>query len=354
MKRLVAIFKEIVSIDSESSHEEKMADYLMQYLQELGYKPQRDAFDNIYCRIGEGENPVLFCAHQDTVSPGNGIEVVEKGGALWSKGDTILGADNKVSLAAILRAVEILHNLATPLNIELLFSVREETSSGISDFNPEVLEAKEGFVFDGGGLGTDLGWCVMEAPYIDDLWVTIHGRSAHASKPENGINALKILTESNVTMDRIDEVTVMNIGKIHGGTAMNTIPGEIVLEGDIRSHSEESFVFAKDDFNQKLEASAQRIGGTVDIQWKTYAFGYQHNQNSDMYQRIEKLYQEHDITLKPLIVPTGSDAGFLNANGVTTYCLGDGVHQAHTLDEHIYLKDFGKLLEVVVDLMEKF
>lgn len=353
MKRLKELFSQVVGIDSESGQEKEMADFLMSYLQNLGYLPIRDSFDNIYCRIGSGTDPVLFCAHQDTVSPGKSIVVEEKDGIWKSAGDTILGADNKVSLVAILRALEIHHENKTPLNLELVFSVREETSSGITDFDPSLLTSKLGFVFDGGGLGYDLGWCVMAAPYIDDLFIEIKGRPAHASKPEMGINALEILTESGVQLGRIDPITVMNIGKIRGGTAMNTIPGEIFMDGDIRSHQLQNFLDAKTDFTDKLEASAKRFGGHADIRWETYAMGYEHEEGSDVYKKIEALYLEHGISLKPLTAPTGSDAGFLNANGVTTFCLGDGVYKAHTTDEHIHVKDFAKLLEIVQDLMVK-
>ena len=52
--------------------------------------------------------PILLSCHADTVKPGVGIEpVLGEDGIIRSKGDTILGADDKAGIAEVLEALRV-------------------------------------------------------------------------------------------------------------------------------------------------------------------------------------------------------------------------------------------------------
>ena len=55
----------------------------------------------------EGVEPILLSCHGDTVKPGVGIEPVLVDGVIRSKGDTILGADDKAGIAEVLEALRV-------------------------------------------------------------------------------------------------------------------------------------------------------------------------------------------------------------------------------------------------------
>jgi tripeptide aminopeptidase len=55
----------------------------------------------------------MLCAHTDTVEPGRGVKPVLRDGVIRTDGRTVLGADNKASVAALLEAVRTIarHNV---------------------------------------------------------------------------------------------------------------------------------------------------------------------------------------------------------------------------------------------------
>lgn len=81
--------------------------------------------NNLIVRLhGKDRNklPLFFSCHTDTVSPGKGIEVIEESGILSSKGETILGADDKAGIAIIIEAIETIQELGiTTGDLEFVF-----------------------------------------------------------------------------------------------------------------------------------------------------------------------------------------------------------------------------------------
>ena len=59
--------------------------------------------------------PRSFSAHMDTVQPGVGIKPRVEGGIVRSDGTTILGADDKAGITAILEALRAVHGGDTPV-----------------------------------------------------------------------------------------------------------------------------------------------------------------------------------------------------------------------------------------------
>ena len=82
-KRLLDTFLEYVQIDSETKNEKAMGERLVQDLKALGFEVQTDRAGEAFGSNGfnvhaflEGTipgDPTIFCAHMDTVAPGNGI-----------------------------------------------------------------------------------------------------------------------------------------------------------------------------------------------------------------------------------------------------------------------------------------
>ncbi len=351
---LTTLFKSLVQIDSVSGYEQEVSDFVMQYLKSLNLNPVQDRNQMIYCRVGEGANPSLFCAHMDTVEPGRGIKVIEKNGYLKSEGQTILGADNKVSVATILYSVSSLLKASKTPNIELLFSVREETDSGISEFDVSQLKSKVGFVFDAGN--GDLSWLTSSAPTLEDFIIEIFGKSSHASHPEEGINALEILTTalSELKIGRLDSDTTFNIGLISGGNATNTVPEKITLKGDLRSNNSTSYKKYKKAIIEKFNEVAKSFKAEVRLTWIPYSVGYVQNLESNAYKNLCEIYWNFGIKINPRPTTSGSDASFLNNSGIETFCLGSPDENAHTIHERVDVKNLIKFQKIVEKLMSDF
>lgn len=345
---LVQLFSQLVAIDSPSGEEKAISNYVAVFLKKLGLNPMLDKNNMIYCRVGQKPNPVLFCAHLDTVEPGRNIKVVQKNRLLCSDGRTILGGDNKIPLTAILWALSN-HLVAGKMpNIELLFTVREETDSGIKNFDVNKIQARLGFIFD--HSGGDLGLVVTSAPTIADFQIELFGQASHASLPEKGRNVLNYLLKlgASIPLGRVDQNTTFNIGIIQGGSATNTVPNYLCLAGDLRSTVEDSFSKTKKQIN-RLFVSQKGIKAKID--WQLYSYGYQINQADPNLQKLIAFYRQHGTSLKIITTNGGSDASYLNRNGIKTFCLGDGLINVHTVKEQIKVSNFVKLSHLIADLM---
>ena len=69
----------------------------------------------------------MLCAHTDTVWPTPEMEPVVRDSAVHTDGSSVLGADDKAAVAAIVEAVEAIADAGLPHPpVEVLFTVGEE------------------------------------------------------------------------------------------------------------------------------------------------------------------------------------------------------------------------------------
>ncbi|MDL2236001.1 M20/M25/M40 family metallo-hydrolase, partial [Christensenellaceae bacterium OttesenSCG-928-L17] len=184
--RLLERFLRYIACESESGNEQQFCEMIEADLNKVGFAVYRDKVGNrcnsngwnIFATMpGEGE-PLLFSAHLDTVSPGAGIRPVVKDGVIYSDGSTILGADDKSGVAAILEAAEsLVERNARRRPVEVLFTVCEEVGlkgSQYADYSN--IKSKEAVVLD----SSTLRGIINRAPANTHLYITVHGKSAHA------------------------------------------------------------------------------------------------------------------------------------------------------------------------------
>src|SRR5947208_12749524 len=138
---VVDLFMELAAIASPPGEERPVTDVVTRYLRDLGLDSDEDAFGNVYARIeptAEG-TPLFFCAHLDTVPPDGTLEPVLEDGVIRNAGGTILGADNKSAVAAMLEAARRVVAENRPHGgIELLFTPKEEVGlRGAAAFDQE-------------------------------------------------------------------------------------------------------------------------------------------------------------------------------------------------------------------------
>src|SRR5919198_3817798 len=111
---VVDLFIELAALPSPPGEERAVADAVTAYLRDLGLEVEEDGAGatigstagNLLTRVepaGDGV-PLFFCAHLDTVPPEGSLEPVLEDGIVRNAAGTILGADNKASIAAMLEA----------------------------------------------------------------------------------------------------------------------------------------------------------------------------------------------------------------------------------------------------------
>ena len=85
---------------------------------------------------------------------------------------------------------------------------------------------------------------LREGPFFagsDEIRIHVRGRSAHAGRPQDGVDALALACLGVVTAQQIvsrhlspNDPGVLTFGSIHGGRAPNIIADEVVIHGTLR------------------------------------------------------------------------------------------------------------------------
>src|ERR671932_522812 len=155
-------------------------------------------------------------------------------------GGTILGADNKSAVAAMLEGTRrVLAENRPHAGIELLFTPKEEVGLlGAAAFDHQRLHARIGYVYD---QAAPIGEVILGAPYAHAMEVRFHGRPAHSGMyPEEGRSAIAAAARAiaDLRLGRVDEESTANVGRIEGGTAPYVVPEWCTLVAEARSHDE--------------------------------------------------------------------------------------------------------------------
>src|SRR5215218_6994477 len=103
-------FVQLCEIPSPTGDERAMADQVLGELRELGVEVIEDGAagearagaGNLIARIpGRADGWVLFGSHLDTVPHDGPVQVTLESGVFRSRGETILGADNKAAVTVL-------------------------------------------------------------------------------------------------------------------------------------------------------------------------------------------------------------------------------------------------------------
>ncbi|HBY56579.1 MAG TPA: peptidase M20 [Candidatus Atribacteria bacterium] len=362
-KRLIESFMELVRIDSVSREEKDLADFLIKKIKNLGLELIVDqASEKVKSNSGniivslEGNNntiPIMFSAHMDTVIPGKNINPLCDGEKIVSDGKTILGADDKAAIAALLEALYIIRENNIPHgDIEILLTICEEIGlKGAKNLDISNLKAQMGFVLDAGG---SVGKIITTAPSQNSLEITIYGKSAHAgANPEEGINAIQVAgyALSRMKLGRIDEETTSNIGIISGGRATNIVPDEVILKGEVRSRNEEKIEKYTEQIKKITEDTAREFKAKAEVKINREYYGYNLSPNDQVVNIATKAAK--NIGLQPLLCPSGggSDANVFNKKGLPSVVLALGMEKVHTVEEYILIKELKNTVEYILSII---
>ena len=360
-ERAVATFFDLVRIDSPTFHEARVAEYCADALTCLGFDVAVDGTEkvtgsdtgNLIARL-PGTAPgtrIALSAHMDTVEPARGIEpVLGSDGVIRPAGPTILGADDKCGIAAILEALRRIVGRQQPhAAIQVILTVAEEVGLvGAKALDPSLINADLVLVLDADG---DVGGIVVAAPTHFTFRAEFHGVAAHAGvSPEKGVSALAMAADavSAMTLGRFDERSTANIGTITGGVATNVVAPDAVVTGECRSLDAERVEEIRGAMDAAMRQAAAKHGGSVDIAWVREYAGYSVEPDSPGYRLVEASCTDVGLAVRPYATGGGADSNILAEAGVPVVALASGMRAVHSLDEHLRVAD----LELLVALLE--
>jgi tripeptide aminopeptidase len=352
-ERLVNMFCEMVKIDSESGNEAPFIDYMKGLVErELGAQCMIDAHGNLIARVpAQGSidaEPIFLAAHADTVKPGIGIEPLVDNGVIRSKGETILGADDKAGLAAIIEAVR---TAARRPVVDIVVTRGEEIGLvGAKNLDLSLLVATRGFIVD----SDDPATIILGGPTHASLDIEIIGKAAHAAMPEAGISAIRVAAHAITRFDegKLDEETVANVGTIEGGMIRNGVPERVTLKAECRSLSDEKCRIQGERMKKAFEDAANEVGATANVDLRFEYTASLVDENKAVVQLGKKAIAKAGLEPETSVILGGTDALVLSGRGVDAVVLGYGGKDAHSTDEHIEIAEFEKVTEILRNVIE--
>jgi tripeptide aminopeptidase len=356
MERLHETFVRLCEIRSPTGEEREIADTLAAELRAMGLEVSEDdaagpaeaGAGNLLARLpGESDEWVMFCAHVDTVPHRGQVEVVNDEGVFRSRGDTILGADNKAAVAVFMELVARATEKAPPVGIELLLTVAEEQGlRGAKAFDASQLRSRTGFVLDHAG---PVGEVIVETPTQQKLRADFHGVEAHAGvRPEDGNSAIAAAAAAVARMElgRLDAGTTANVGLISGGTSGNVVPGHCWIHAEARSLDTERAAAVAGTMADACAGGASEHGCDVDVRIEELFRGYRLPADSVALAQAEAGLRGAGLEPVRAAIGGGSDVNALRVEGFDCVLLANGTDAVHTANEFVPARSLDKMLEV--------
>lgn len=358
-------FLDLININSPSKCERPVADYVKSQLESLGFDVVEDSAgvktggnsgNLIATKLGSilGAKSIFFSCHMDTVQPTDKLEVVIEDDLIRTDGTTILGADDKAGLAAVIEGIRDVVESGKPHgDIQVLCDVQEEIGLiGVKQMDLSLVKAKMGYVFD---TGKPVCGLTVSAPSHVNMLIEITGKAAHAGiEPEAGVSAIIAVSNaiSKMRLGRIDEETTANVGVIEGGKARNIIPDRVLVKAEARSRSEEKLAEQVQHMKSIFEEEARKIGAKAEVTAEREYDSFRWTQDDDIVKLA--MAASRKIGIEPTFQDGGggSDANLFNSAGIAALLIGVGYEGPHSTSEKITLSDIKKSADLVSALIE--
>jgi len=366
LRRLNDTFGELCAIASPFGHEREVADRVTGELRSLGLEVEEDAAGeeigggagNLLARLpGRGDRSVLLCAHLDTVPHDGPIEPVLVDGAWESAGETILGADNKATVAVLLALAHRAAVEGTPVGVELLFTVGEENGlQGAKAFDASKLRSDLGYVYD---HASPIGEIIVASPTFYRLQARFRGQAAHAGvRPEDGRSAILAAAKAIAAMrlGRLDPETTANVGNIHGGTdGTNVVPERCTLLAEARSLDEATAdVVISEMVDRCYDAANDPLCECdVDVSVERLFRGYRHKPSAASVVAAESALRVCGYTPRRVNTGGASDANAFMAGGLLCTNLANGTERNHEATERVSQASLQGMLDVTFALLDE-
>ena len=364
---VVELFCELAAIDSPPGRERAVADRVLGWLAARGLTASEDAageaigsqIGNIHvslpAAVGEAGTPIFLNAHLDTVPADGPIEPVVEEAVVRNARPTILGADNKAAVAAMLIAIERLVADRLPhAGVELVLTPMEEVGlRGASAFDVSRLASRTGYCYD---HAAPVGSVVLAAPAQKSLRFEFTGRAAHSGiAPEQGRSAIVAAARAIAAMPlgRIDPATTANVGLITGGVAGNIVPPACTVLGEARSRDPGRLAAQVqamvDAATHAANTTECELDAAISATYEGYRFARSHPAVRLAAAALEA--EGHGVTY--IESGGGADANVWNAAGLHCVNLCNGMAEIHTASEHIAVSDLEAMVGVTLRLVEQ-
>jgi acetylornithine deacetylase ArgE len=370
---VIEIAKELIRFDTSGppTQEQPCTEWIRDFLEDLGFRTTLQVVEpgraNVVGKIGESTEPgLVLSGHIDVVLAGDPdlwkvsgpFDPVVKDGYLFGRG----ACDMKGPDACMLKVAQDYAKEDFKKQLTLVFTAGEDTGGW---FVNNVLD-------DELVTPAEAQYCVIGEPSLMEVIsvhkgsgsadILIHGRAAHSSKPELGINANQkaadFLYELRELQEGLDKErhpllgsTTVECTLMEGGFKVNIVPDQAKLTINYRlipSHknpevSKRWFTsiiekLSKNDPDFRAELTRHSVSPPLDVPL-----------DSEIVTTLEDI-----LGTEPVGAPYYTEAVSYTSVGIPAVICGPGsIDQAHTPDEYISLEQLGLGYKTYKELVKR-
>lgn len=286
IERIIDLAVQIQQIAAPTFHEEKRAEFVRGLFEQEGLRDvTMDEAGNVYGRWSQVEGqkskvkPLIVSAHLDTVFP------FEMDLSVRREGERVYGigiGDNSLGVAALFGLMWLLRegrfdyaNAPLPYGHDVssdIWFVANTCEEGLGDLRgmKSVVDRFGGDVTAYLVLeGMALGHIYHKAVGVKRYRVTARTQGGHSwsdyGQPSAVVELSKLVVQLSALKLPAKPRTTINVGKIQGGTSINTIPAEAWLELDLRSEGQAELAELVEGAERLIEAGS-RTGVVIEAE----------------------------------------------------------------------------------------
>lgn len=398
MNEAIERFIRYVKIDTQSNDNSELTPsepkelnltrLLLKELEEMGVEAEIDKYGRLYAHLdGEkGLDRIGLNSHVDTALECSGENVKPQyisnydGGTIRlndhysmspkefpslakhigddlivTSGDTLLGGDDKAGVAVIMSALHfyVTHKEIKHHPVSILFTPDEEIGRGPEHFDKDKFGADYAYTIDGDYVD-QIDIETFNAAHAD---ICLHGISIHPGEAKGKmVNAARLMGEFDALLNPSErpELTEGHEGFNHLVSASGTVD-EATMHYIIRNHDKEKLEEQKKEFALAKETLLKRYKGIqIDLHMEDdYRNMYEILRKDDRaIKHAEKVYRSLGIVPKHVPIRGGTDGASFSFKGCPTPNLGTGSYNHHGRFEYLSVKDFEKMIDIVIALLK--
>ena len=364
--RLLELAVAIQQIPAPSFHEMERAEFVRaRFAAENLQSVQMDSVGNVYARLGragrlgtEACQSLILSAHLDTVFPLSvNLQVKREPDRIQAPG---IG-DNSLGVAGLFGLVWVLRerNISLPGDLWLVANVCEEGLGNLRGIQAVVEH------FESNQPQLPLAYIVLEGMALGQVYqrglgvrryrLSVRTAGGHSWVDYGQPSAIHVLAEvanriTNLELPRLPR-TSLNVGIISGGTSINTIAAEAMLELDLRSENTR----ALEDLVTQVEGvitSARKPGVAIELE----AIGQRPAGELPQEHQLVRLAQDclQKVGIEPHLNTGSTDANLPLSLGRPALAIGLTTGgRAHTVHEYINIAPLTKGVEQLVSLVSR-
>ncbi|HHF7053714.1 amidohydrolase [Streptococcus mutans] len=260
-----------------SENEFETTAFIKKHLKDLGIEPlDYPLKTGVIAEIGSGQPIIALRADIDA------LPIIEKTGLAYaSKNGAMHACGHDFHQTSLLGAAQILKEREAEIKgtVRLIFQPAEENFQGayqvIEAGGIEGVSAIIGYHnnphLKPGQIGLRSG-AIMAG--VEQFEVTVAGISAHAARPDLGVDTVLAITTVIHNLQQIVARTVspfdsavLSVTHIDVGTTWNVLPAKGFFEGTIRTFDPKIRLAVINKFTKIVETTAEQFGAQVSIQW---------------------------------------------------------------------------------------